>query len=164
MKCRAALILALSLLSPGLTRAADFNHHSQQWEKEIAAFEQQDRTNPPPQGGIEFIRLPPPSPFRWKTLTQDYAGFPGLSNRGFGGSQLADSTYYASRIIFPYAPRAIFLRAGGNDIAAGESVEGVFSDYTNFVVTVHAKLPDTTIFFISWSPTPSRWKQHERRN
>ncbi len=159
MKSRATLILVISLLSIGLTRAADFDHHSAKWEKEIAAFEQQDQTNPPPQGGIEFIGSSTIA--RWKTLTQDYAGFP-VYNRGFGGSQLADSTYYASRIIFPYAPRQIFLRAGGNDLAAGESVAGVFSDYTNFVATVHAKLPDTTIFFISWGPTPSRWKQHEK--
>ena len=159
MKSRFPFILVACLFSFNLTRAADFDHHSKKWEKEIAAFEQQDQTNPPPKNGIEFIGSSTIA--RWKTLTQDYAGFP-VYNRGFGGSQLADSTYYAARIIFPYAPRLIFLRAGGNDLAAGESVEGVFSDYTNFVATVHAGLPDTTIYFISWGPTPSRWKQHEQ--
>ena len=87
---------------------------------------------------------------------------PPCTTCGFGGSQLADSTHYAPRIIFPYAPRAIFLRAGGNDLADGESPKGVFADYTNFVAIVHAKLPDTNLFFISVSPVPSRWKQHEK--
>ena len=58
------------------------------FEKDIAAYEAGDKTNPPPQGAIVFtgasgIRL-------WKTLARD---FPGLSvvNRAFGGSQLSDS-------------------------------------------------------------------------
>jgi hypothetical protein len=37
-------------------------------------------------------------------------------NRGFGGSQIVDATHFAPRIIFPYAPKAIYLRSGGNDL------------------------------------------------
>ena len=56
----------------------------------------------------------------------------------------------------------IFFRSGGNDIAEGESVSNVFADYKEFVATVHAKLPDTQIVFISWSATPARWKQNDK--
>jgi lysophospholipase L1-like esterase len=41
-------------------------------------------------------------------------------------------------------------------------VDEVFADYKDFVATVHAKLPETGIVFISWSPTPLRWKQHDK--
>lgn len=159
MKFPAVLLLALGLLAARVSTAVDFDHHSQHWQETIAAFEQQDKTNPPPKNGIEFIGSSTIA--RWKTLEHDFAGEP-VYNRGFGGSQLADSTYYAPRIVFPYAPRLIFLRAGGNDIAAGEAPTNVFSDFKDFVATVHAKLPDTTIVFISWGPTPSRWKQHDK--
>jgi hypothetical protein len=154
-----AVLILIGLFTAQGAFAADFNHHSQIWQGAMVAFERRDQTNPPPTNGIEFIGSSTIA--RWKTLESDFTGYP-VYNRGFGGSQLADSTYYAARIIFPYAPRMIFLRAGGNDIAAGESPEEVFSDFTNFVITVRAKLPDTTIVFISWGPTPSRWKQHDQ--
>jgi hypothetical protein len=129
------------------------------WERDIAAFEASDKTNPPPHGGIEFIGSSTIA--RWKTLPQDFPGKP-VFNRGFGGSELADSTYFADRIVIPYAPKMVFLRAGGNDLWAGKTPEEVLGDFKEFVARVQAKLPNTEIFFISWSPTPSRWKQHEK--
>jgi len=126
------------------------------WEKETAAFERSDAVTPPPEGALLFtgsstIRL-------WNTLSQDFSQYQVI-NRGFGGSQIADVTHFAPRIIFPYAPRAIYLRSGGNDLWAGKTVEQVFSDFKEFVATVQAKLPDTDIIFISLSPSLARWKQ-----
>lgn len=135
------------------------NHNFAQWEKEIAAFEQSELTNPPPKDGVEFIGSSMIR--RWNTLAQDFPGQP-VFNRGFGGSEIVDSTHFAPRMIFPYAPRMIVFRAGGNDLWAGKSPEQVFADFQEFTATVHAKLPATEIVFISWSPTPSRWKQHEQ--
>jgi lysophospholipase L1-like esterase len=80
-------------------------------------------------------------------------------NRGFGGSEIADATHFCDRIVVPYKPRMIFFRAGGNDLWHGKSPEQVFADYRQFTAKVHAALPDTEIVWISWSPTPSRWKQ-----
>jgi lysophospholipase L1-like esterase len=134
-------------------------HNFGQWEKEIAAFEAGDRTNPPPTNAVLFIGS---STIRfWTTLVADFPGQPVI-NRGFGGSEIADSTHFADRIVFPYAPKAIFFRAGGNDIDAGESPEAVFADFKDFVGTVHAKLPDTDIYFISWSATITRWKNRDK--
>ena len=91
-------------------------HDCGKWEKEIAAFEQLDRTNPPPKGALLFIGS---STIRlWKTLAQDFPEH-RVINRGFGGSEIVDAAHFAERIIFPYEPRMIFLRAGGNDIHAG---------------------------------------------
>jgi hypothetical protein len=161
MKPILLLSLAVSMLVL-LSRPAagtETNHNFAQWEKEIAAFEQSELTNPPPKDGVEFIGSSMIR--RWNTLAQDFPGQP-VFNRGFGGSEIVDSTHFAPRMIFPYAPRMIVFRAGGNDLWAGKSPEQVFADFQEFTATVHAKLPATEIVFISWSPTPSRWKQHEQ--
>ena len=134
-------------------------HDFAKWEKAISAYERADTTNPPPKGGIEFIGSSMIA--YWKTLALDFPGQP-VFDRGFGGSEIVDSTHFAPRIIFPYAPKMIFLRAGGNDLWAGKSAEEVFADFKEFIDTVHAGLPEAKIVFISWSPTPSRWKQHEK--
>jgi lysophospholipase L1-like esterase len=144
---------------PWPASAAETKHNYAQWNREIGAFVASDRTNPPPLHGVLFIGS---STIRfWTTLAADFPGVPVI-NRGFGGSEIKDSTYFADKILFPYAPKAIFFRAGGNDIADGEAPEDVFRDFQEFVTTVHARLPDTDIYFISWSSTPSRWQNRDK--
>ncbi len=130
-------VSTMVLLSPSAF-GAETNHNFTVWEKEIAAFEQSDLTNPPPKGGVEFIGSSMIR--RWTTLAQDFPGQP-VFNRGFGGSEIVDSTHFAPRIIFPYAPRMIVFRAGGNDLANGKSPVQVFSNFKEFTAVVHAKLP-----------------------
>jgi lysophospholipase L1-like esterase len=153
------LIAWLLLASWGAAWAAGTNHNFAKWEKDIAAFEQMDHTNPPPKGAVLFIGS---STIRlWSSLAQDFPQQRVL-NRGFGGSEILDSTHFAERIVFPYAPRTIFLRAGVNDLFAGKSPEQVFADFKEFVATVHAKLPDTDIVYISINPTVARWAQVDK--
>ena len=152
-----ASLLALFLLPaarPGLF--AQQAHNFARWEKEIAAYEQMDRTNPPPKGALLFVGS---STIRlWKTLAHDFPD-QKVINRGFGGSEIVDSTHFADRLIFPHEPRMILLRAGGNDLFAGRSPEQVFADFKDFVACVRTKLPTTELVFISWCPTPARWQQ-----
>jgi lysophospholipase L1-like esterase len=127
--------------------------------KEIQAFADSDRTNPPPSGAILFIGS---SSIRlWKTLAQDFP-MHRVINRGFGGSQIIDSVNYADRIVLPYRPRHIILYAGGNDINAGKTSEQVFADFQAFVARIRTKLPHTRISYISIAPNPARWAQVER--
>jgi lysophospholipase L1-like esterase len=134
--------------------ARDFS----QWEKDVAAFEAADRTNPPPKDAILFVGSS--TIVRWTTLQEDFPG-QRVINRGFGGNQIVDSTHFADRMIFPYRPRKIFLRAGGNDLHAGKSPQQVFQDFKDFVATIHAKLPDTEIVYISLAPSIARWEERE---
>jgi lysophospholipase L1-like esterase len=113
-----------------------------------------DQTNPPPRGAVLFVGSS--SIRRWRTLAEDFPGIPVI-NRGFGGSQIQDSSTFAGRIIFPYRPRVVVLYAGDNDLAAGKIPEQVFAEYTNFVSLVHTHLPETRIVFVSIKPCPSRW-------
>lgn len=153
------LIVLLAANAASAQAPAPASSNPQQWEKEIQAFEAADKTSPPPQNGIVFIGS---SSIRlWKTLAQDFPGLP-VVNRGFGGSQLPDSTYFAARIVAPYKPRLIVMYAGGNDINAGRSPEQVFADYRTFVETVRTSLPSTRIAYISIAGNPARWAQVDR--
>jgi lysophospholipase L1-like esterase len=156
------LLSLISLLVVAPLRGApvaETAHDFGKWENEIAAFEAMDRTNPPPANALLFIGS---STIRkWTTLAADFPN-QRVINRGFGGSEIVDSTHFADRIVFPYAPRMIFFRAGGNDLWAGKSPEAVFADYKAFVAKVRTKLPETEIVFLSWSPTPSRWSQRDK--
>jgi lysophospholipase L1-like esterase len=133
-------------------------HNFARWEKQIAAMEAADRTNPPPKGGVLFIGS---STIRgWRTLAQDYPDHQ-VVNRGFGGSQIVDSTHFADRLIFPHEPRMVLMRAGGNDIHAGKSAGEVFRDFQAFVAKVHSKLPETEVVFIGLAPAPVRWSERD---
>jgi lysophospholipase L1-like esterase len=140
-------------------RPAAAQHNFARWEKEIAAYEAADRVNTPPKGGILFIGS---STIRlWKTLAKDFPDHKVI-NRGFGGSEIVDSTHFADRIIFPYEPRQIFLRAGGNDIHAGRLPEEVAADFADFVRVVHGRLPNTEIVYIAVNPAPARWGENDK--
>lgn len=150
-----ALAFVLASLLPARLQAQPA-HNFARWEKEISAYEAMDQTNPPPKGATLFVGS---STIRlWKTLAQDFPDRKVI-NRGFGGSEIVDSTHFADRLIFPHEPRVIFFRAGGNDIAAGKSPEQVYADFNEFVTCVQSKLPATEIVFISWNPTIARWQQ-----
>jgi lysophospholipase L1-like esterase len=83
-------------------------------------------------------------------------------NRGFGGSELADATHFADRLIFPHEPKQIFLRAGNNDIHNGRLPTEVAADFAAFVETVHKRLPKTEITFISLCGVPDRWPEKDK--
>ncbi len=154
-----AWLMALFVISVPITWAQEAHHDFARWENEIQAFERSDATNPPPKGGCVFIGS---STVRmWTSVAQDFPD-QKVINRGFGGSQIVDSTHFADRVIVPYEPRLVFLRAGGNDLAAGKSVEEVFGDFKDFAATIHAKLPAADIVYIAQSPSIARWKQHEK--
>jgi lysophospholipase L1-like esterase len=139
----------------GLGQGAETNSPRSQWEPAIRAFEASDRTNPPAPNGVLFIGS---SSIRmWTSLAQSFPGHKTL-NRGFGGSQLADSTAFVERIVWPYRPKLVLLYAGDNDIAAGLTPERVLADFKTFVNKVRSSLPATRIAFLAIKPCPVREK------
>ncbi len=125
----------------------------QRWEPNIARFEQQDKENPPEKGGILFVGSS--SIVRWD-VAKWFPNMPVL-NRGFGGSQIADSVHFAERIIAPYRPRTIVFYAGDTDLAAGKTPEQVLADFKAFVSKVRASLPEARIIYVGIKPSIKRW-------
>lgn len=136
---------------PTATASAD------RWEKDIAAFEAADRTAPPPKGEVVFVGS---STIRLWDLA---AAFPDIKtiNRGFGGSEMQDSTRFVDRIVVPYSPRTVVVYAGDNDIM-GTPSEEIAIQFERFVRAVHARLPQTRIVYIGIKPSLLRWAQVDR--
>ena len=146
--------LQVALLTCLVIAPAAGDESANPWEKAIQAFEEQDRRAAPEPGGVLFlgsssIRL-------WETAK----AFPEVKsiNRGFGGSQIADSVHFADRILIPYKPRLIVFYAGDNDIASGKSAEQVLADFQALVRRVRSSLPEARIAFVAIKPSPARWK------
>ena len=158
MRCNFLSLLFL-LIIPVAGLQAQRASGPARWEADIAAYEAQDRTNPPEKGAVVFIGSS--TIRRWSTLASDFPDQKVL-NRGFGGSQIADAVHYADRIVIPYEPRAVVLRSGGNDLNAGKTPEQVFEDFRQFVARIHGKLPETQIYYISLSPSIARLKQADK--
>ena len=144
---------ALSPSTAGVAPRIPEQVSSPAWEADMQRFEAADAQSPPPRGGVLFIGS---SSIRfWDTLAQDFPGVPVI-NRGFGGSELRDSTWYADRIIVPYAPRQILIYAGDNDLNAGRTPQQLRADFVAFVERVRRDLPKAKIAYISNKPSPSR--------
>jgi lysophospholipase L1-like esterase len=129
------------------------------WLAEINALTRDDASHPPAVHGIVFVGS---SSIRmWDTLALDFPGLPVI-RRGFGGSELADSTFYLDRLVLAYRPDTVVLYAGENDINAGKSPETVAGDFRDFVAKLHAALPATHIIYVGMKPSPARWHLHEK--
>jgi lysophospholipase L1-like esterase len=127
----------------------------EKWTAAIDGLTKPDATNPPPRDGIVFVGSS--SIVKWPSLSRDFPD-QKVINRGFGGSELADSVFYVDRIVIPYAPRIVVLYAGDNDLNAGKTPETVLADFKAFTAKIHAALPKTRVVYIAIKPSPSRWK------
>jgi lysophospholipase L1-like esterase len=132
---------------------------SGRWEKDIQAFEDQDKKTPPPTDAALFIGG---AGFRqWSTLAQDFSEIPVI-NRGFGGSEISESTRYVDRIVLPYKPRIVVMFAGGNDLENGKTPAQVQKDFKAFVAKVRTGLPEVPIVYISVNASLARWDNHDK--
>lgn len=128
--------------------------HASFWESEIAAFEADDKITPKDPGAILFtgsssIRM-------WSTLERDMAPMRVL-NRGFGGAHMEHVLYFADRIITPYAPRAIVLYVGDNDIGADKTPAIVENDFLDLVAHIRKTQPNVPIYFLTIKASRLRW-------
>jgi lysophospholipase L1-like esterase len=131
----------------------------QSWQHDIDRLVADDSAHPPPQHGVLFVGS---SSIRmWTTLAADFPGVPVI-DRGFGGSTIADSTYFADRIVIPYHPRLIVMYAGDNDIAEGDTPRQVLDAFETFVARVRRGLPDVAVAYISIKPSIARWSMWPR--
>ena len=153
MRATAIFIGALLTASSALAQQP-----GDRWEKYVAAFEESDRTAPPPKGEIVFVGSSTIQ--RWDTAHY----FPDLKiiNRGISGTELFDALRYIDRLVIRYEPRLVVVYAGDNDIGGGKISEQIAVDFERFVHAVQARLPHTRILYIGIKPSPLRWLQVDR--
>lgn len=149
-----AAAVLIAGVSPALAQDAETPEHpSARWEKDIVKFEELDQAAPPSPGGVLFVGS---SSIRLWKLDKSFPDRTYI-NRGFGGSQLADSVYFFDRIVKPHRPRVIVLYAGDNDLASEKPPCQVAADFQAFADHMHAELPDTKLVYIAIKPSLKRW-------
>ncbi|MBI5381902.1 MAG: hypothetical protein HZA31_08380 [Opitutae bacterium] len=153
-RMRTRLLFVVALLLAPLAFAAP-----EKWLPAIEKLTANDATQPPPRHGVVFVGSS--SIVKWTTLTRDFPD-ERVIQRGFGGSELADSVAYADRIVIPYAPRLVVLYAGDNDLKTGKTPEAVHANFREFVAKIQAALPHTRILYIAIKPSPARWTLREK--
>jgi len=146
----AMILLTLFMITAGLPAQI---HEPETYEEAIGNFLEEDQANPPEPGGILFLGS---SSIRMWDLEK---WFPEMNtlNRGYGGSYISDSIYYADRILLPYRPRTVVFYAGDNDLAAGKDPKEVFADYKEMASIISEKLPKTEFIFIAIKPSIARF-------
>jgi lysophospholipase L1-like esterase len=147
------IVTVVILVFCGLFLNKAYGQKFANWENEISAFAQADKTNPPKKGSIVFtgsssIRL-------WENLGH-YFPDKNILNRGFGGSQTEEVAYFADRIITPYKPRQVVIYVGDNDLAAGKTPEKVLNDFKDLFRNIRKGKPRAAVTYISIKPSPSR--------
>lgn len=126
------------------------------WENDIENFEQLDIRKSYPSDAIMFagsssIRL-------WSTINRDMLPY-NVIQRGYGGAKLSDFVVYADRILYPHPCQAIVIFIA-NDISGSDNdkspleVSQLFHKTLNII---RRKFPKTPVFWISITPTPTRW-------
>lgn len=161
MITRRCLLLLHLLLFAGLVAATTglaAESGPTRWASQIEALEAKNRQKPPPKDGLLFVGS---SSVRGWDLAKHFPDLPVI-NQGFGGSQMADSVYYAQRIILPYRPRVVIVYAGDNDVSAGKSPQQVMEDYKKLVAKIHGDLPTTKVVFLAIKPSLKRWALVEK--
>jgi lysophospholipase L1-like esterase len=161
MKKYIVLLLTFTLLSCSPVSKYRDSPEVLSWEKDIAAFEQLDRTEIYPSSSILFagsssIRL-------WSSLPSDMAPY-DVIQRGYGGAMLSDFAVYINRIVAPHPCRAIVLFIA-NDITGSKgdkSPREVASLFRYTLKVIRKSHPDTPVFWIAVTPTQSRWTVWEK--
>lgn len=130
------------------------------WEKDIAAIEKRLADDKPKPGGIAFIGS---SSIRKWDLKKSFPER-NVTNLGFGGSEVLDSTRFAPRILYPLKPGTIVFYAGDNDIAKKVAPEQVAKNFMEFVTQTRKALPKVRIVYIPIKPSTARWEQYETQS
>ncbi|TWU29657.1 SGNH/GDSL hydrolase family protein [Bythopirellula polymerisocia] len=147
-------LFSLFLLSHGFAAiSAETGRDPTRFQADIDSFETNDNSSPPRQIKVVFVGS---SSIRMWNLQKSFPGMEFL-NRGFGGSEIADSTHYFNELIGKHHPRLVVFYAGDNDVAAGNTAEQVHADFKEFVETFKAELPDASLAYIAIKPSVARW-------
>jgi len=139
------------------------NTDSTYWEKDILKIESRYKTVE----DTDIVFIGSSSIRKWETLEADFSEYQ-VVNHGFGGSKVADSTYYYDRLVTAFTPKAIVLFAGTNNIHGmtknTETAEEVLEDVIAFYEKSLEALPGVPVYYISISPTKARWNVWEEAN
>ena len=156
MKLSAYHVLFSLLLTPLLTAFA----HGQiqpdpvRYEESIEKFENADLISPPTKKAILLVGSS--SIGLWNNDAPADLAPLNVIPRGFGGSVMNDVLHYYERLILKYAPRAIVLYEGDNDLAWGLSPATILNQLVSLIANLDRDLPDTRLYLLDIKPSIAR--------
>lgn len=103
----------------------------------------------------EIIFYGPSNMTLWFSLERDMLPYKG-QNHGMGGCIDDDLMHYAPRLLYPYAPKAVFFQTGSNDIAAGIPLTTILANKRKMYAMFLENLPDAQLIVCSGLPLPGR--------
>jgi lysophospholipase L1-like esterase len=146
-------IFTLLLAIAAIPSQAKENCNPGVFQAEVDKLVASDETNPTKPGGVVFVGS---SSIRMWDLEKSFPNQEYL-NRGFGGSQICQSTHFFDVLVAKHKPRTVVFYAGDNDIADGKSPNEVQKDFREFVRNFKKELPDAKLVYISIKPSIARW-------
>lgn len=83
----------------------------------------------------------------WNSYAEDFAPLPTL-NFGMGGSWVSHLAGKNELWLTPYAPKAVVVMTGGNDVAGGSSERQVSQEITGYLQSLLDDLPGVPVFYV----------------
>ncbi|MEV6712855.1 GDSL-type esterase/lipase family protein [Lentzea sp. NPDC051208] len=130
--------------------------HPKQWESRVDAIRQRFAAGYP-QGevlltGSSYMEY-------WRTSAEDLTPL-ATTNIGIGGTKAGDHIAYFDRMIVPFAPAALVVYIGSNDISGlpffSKSADETVSLVEHYLDLARTRLPKTRIYYIAITEAPSR--------
>lgn len=125
------------------------------WEEEVLAIEKAHLGLK----SVDVLFLGSSSIVFWETLKNDFKAYT-VVKAGFGGSRIQDSIDYFDRLVKPYEPKLLIMFSGTNDINGDNDsapAEYVLEKVEAFYQLLKENCPQTKFYYISITPTPSRF-------
>ena len=145
--------LFLLLISISVLQVSNAQDKPRFWY-DVQTIRHYDVMYTPPADPILFIGSS--SIRKWNDLERTFAPYVAM-NRGIGGAEVNDVTFYLNDIVFPYHPRQIVLYVGENDLPYfNVTADTVLERTKKLIFAIRSQLPDIPITYISIKPSPSR--------
>lgn len=131
--------------------AASFTDHDSQAADRESTMANRMRVGLYREGGVVFAGDSFFDPEFWTDFYGDYSGR-NAALIGIGGSRADEWSVLAERLLYPYAPSAVALSIGTNDLGRNESVETVVAELQELFGRIHELLPETQVCWYTLAP------------
>ena len=157
-----ALLLLLLCVLPDDGLLEPYRQAAAEWEDEVAEL---TGRNAPEVAGPDDVLFVGSSSIRlWDSIAEDMSPWSTV-RRGYGGAKYSDVAVYLDRLLAGHQPKAVVYFAA-NDIANNPEKDktpqqvAALAEY--IVRFTRDKMPETPIFFIELTTTPSRFAVQEK--
>ena len=131
--------------------AASFTDHDAQAVMREQTMDVRTRAGLYKQGGVIFCGDSFFDPEFWTDFENDYAGR-NAALIGIGGSRADEWPVFIERLLYSYAPSAVVLNLGTNDLGRSESAQTAASELQALFEELHKAMPDCEICWYTLAP------------